>query len=123
MTLQVGSSRGGFAGLVFGYQDATHFYLFDWKGKDQTGPDGTAEAGMSVNYASPTAASVGLVKKSQRIVASIPRWRLRVGRRSVIWQDARARSPPPGVARGIWRVPVVVDGHRTILVLKELRRP
>ncbi|MEY2411189.1 MAG: large repetitive protein [Verrucomicrobiota bacterium] len=38
-----------FMGFVFGYQDDGHFYLFDWKGADQSDPDwGFAERGMSV---------------------------------------------------------------------------
>jgi hypothetical protein len=73
-------------------------------------------AGLSLNAASLTAASVGLVKKSQRVVASTPRWRLQKGRRSVIWQDARARSLPPGVADGQWSVPIAVDGRPSHLV-------
>jgi hypothetical protein len=73
-------------------------------------------SGLSVNTASLTAASVGLVKKSQRVVASSPRWLLRPGRRSVIWQDARARSLPPGVARGPWSVPLRVDTRPARLV-------
>ena len=55
-------------------------------------------AGLLINRASLTAASVGLVKKSQRIVASTPRWRLESDKRSVTWQDARSRSLPPGVS-------------------------
>lgn len=39
-----------FIGFVFGYQDAGHFYLFDWKQGSQTwfGTDYYADAGMSV---------------------------------------------------------------------------
>ena len=72
-------------------------------------------AGLLVNRASLTAASVGLVKKSQGVVASAPRWRLEPGKRSVTWQDARSRSLPPGVSRGTWSVPLIVDGQRAHL--------
>lgn len=37
-----------FMGFVFGYQDAEHFYLFDWKQRDQGG----GEQGMSVKLIS-----------------------------------------------------------------------
>src|SRR5690606_24325902 len=38
-----------FMGFVFGYQDSSHFYLFDWKLADQDDPTfGFAERGMSV---------------------------------------------------------------------------
>ena len=35
-------------GFVFGHQDSSHFYLFDWKQTDQNNRYGRAEAGMSV---------------------------------------------------------------------------
>jgi len=35
-------------GFVFGYQDPTHFYLFDWKQGTQGLCGGTADAGMTV---------------------------------------------------------------------------
>ncbi|MBQ9370568.1 MAG: fibro-slime domain-containing protein [Thermoguttaceae bacterium] len=42
-----------FMGFVFGYQDSGHFYLFDWKGADQSWRDwGVAEKGMSVKCVS-----------------------------------------------------------------------
>jgi hypothetical protein len=72
-------------------------------------------AGLLVNRASLTAASAGLVKKSQRIVASSPRWHLEPGKRSVTWQDARSRSLPPGGDTGTWSVPLIVDGQRALL--------
>ena len=67
-------------------------------------------SGLSVNAASLTAASVGLIKKAQRIVSPTPHWLVHAGRRSVTWQDARARSLPPGVPTGTWHVPLLVDG-------------
>jgi hypothetical protein len=72
-------------------------------------------AGMWVNAASPTAVVLGLIKKSSRIQAATPRWRLQPGRHSVVWHDARAQGLPPGVSRGGWSVPLIVDGHRTRL--------
>ena len=49
-----------FVGFVFGYQDAQHYYLFDWKKLNQDDPLGMAERGMSVkvvNADSPTIAA------------------------------------------------------------------
>ncbi len=71
--------------------------------------------GLWVNAASPTAIVLRLVGKSQRVLASTPRWRLARGRRSVVWPDARAQGLPPGVRQGGWRVPLIVDGHRARL--------
>lgn len=72
-------------------------------------------AGLWVNVASPTAVVLRLVKKSARIVAVSPRWRLAQGRRSVVWQDSRAQGLPPGVRRGDWSVPLIVDGQRSAM--------
>jgi hypothetical protein len=72
-------------------------------------------AGLWVNTASPTAVAFRLVKRSQRNLASTPRWRLQRGRHSVVWQDARAQGLQPGVRRGLWSVPLIVDGRRTRL--------
>jgi hypothetical protein len=78
-------------------------------------------AGLWVNASSPTAATARLVSKAKRVAAATPHWRLQRNRRSVIWQDARSRSLPPGVTRGSWSLPLIVDGSRTHLV-GELRR-
>jgi hypothetical protein len=77
--------------------------------------------GLWVNAASPTPVVLRLVKKSQRIMASTPRWRLQRGRHSVVWQDGRAQELPSGVRQGAWSVPLVVDGRRARLE-GELRR-
>ncbi len=77
--------------------------------------------GLRVNAASPTAAVLRLITKSQRVMAPAPHWRLEHGKRSVIWPDARAQVLPPGVSRGAWSVPLIVDGQRTHLV-GDLRR-
>jgi hypothetical protein len=45
------TSDDDFMGFVFGYQDAGHFYLFDWKRADQTFL-GFAERGMSIKLIS-----------------------------------------------------------------------
>jgi hypothetical protein len=37
-----------YVGFAFGYQDRGHFYLFDWKERDQNDPCGAAQIGMSV---------------------------------------------------------------------------
>ncbi len=72
-------------------------------------------AGLWVNAASPTAVVLKLLAKSDRVLSATPRWRLQAGRKSVIWQDARAQGLPPGVSIGVWHVPVIVDGQRTEL--------
>ena len=42
------SSDDDFIGFVFGYQDRSRFYLFDWKGSSQTFGGLFAEEGMSI---------------------------------------------------------------------------
>jgi hypothetical protein len=78
-------------------------------------------AGLSVNAASPTARAMHLVDKAQAVEASRPRWRVQRGRQSVVWHDARVQGLPPGLAEGVWRVPLVIDG-RSGLLSGELRR-
>jgi hypothetical protein len=51
-----GSADDDFVGFVFGYQDASHFYLFDWKRGSQTHGGAFAARGMSlkiVSFATP----------------------------------------------------------------------
>ena len=78
-------------------------------------------AGLSINAASPTARDLGLVSKADAIDAAKPHWLLRSGRRSVTWHDARTQRLPPGVDKGRWGVPLIVDG-RSALLEGELRR-
>lgn len=78
-------------------------------------------AGLSVNAASPTARAMHLVDKAQAVDAAGPRWRLQRGRHSVVWHDARVQGLPAGLAEGVWRVPLVIDG-RGGLLSGELRR-
>jgi hypothetical protein len=99
--------KGGHVVMLLGYLGEPVFRLDD--------------AGLWVSAASPTAVVLRLVKKSQRIVASTPRWRLQRGRHSVVWQDARTQGLPAGVSRGTWRVPLMVDGRR-VQLQGELRR-
>ena len=73
------------------------------------------DAGLWLNLTSPTAAADRLVPKTQRTAVPGPRWRLRRGRHSLVWQDARVQGLPAGVARGAWSVPLIVDGHRARL--------
>lgn len=72
-------------------------------------------AGLWVNAASPTAAGAGLLTHRERVAASTPIWSLQRGRHSVVWHDARTRGLPAGTTRGVWLVPVLVDGRRTRL--------
>jgi hypothetical protein len=73
------------------------------------------DAGLWVNQTSPTAAADRLAPKTKPTTATGPEWRLRRGRHSVVWQDARVQGLPAGVARGVWSVPLIVDGHRSRL--------
>jgi hypothetical protein len=69
--------------------------------------------GFFVNTASPTAAGAKLARPGPP--SSRPVWQLRSRRRTAIWHDARVRGLPRGVTHGTWRIPVLVDGHRTDL--------
>jgi hypothetical protein len=73
------------------------------------------DAGLSVNAASPTARAMHLVDKRDAVQTAAPRWRLKRGRRSVVWHDARVQGLPPGLDEGVWRVPLVVDGRSETL--------
>ena len=78
-------------------------------------------AGLWVNATSPTAAALRLAKQPDRSPSSTPRWVLQRGRHSVIWPDSRAQGLPPGVSRGRWTVPLLVDGRASRLT-GELQR-
>jgi hypothetical protein len=78
-------------------------------------------AGLEINLASPTAAAVGVLKRSQLRPPGTPRWRLEPGRDSVAWHDVRSSRLPSGEKRGTWQVPLIVDGHRARLI-GELQR-
>ena len=67
--------------------------------------------GLWVNAASPTALALRLVSRGRGVRAAAPHWRLRPGRHTVVWHDARVPALPAGVERGGWSVPLVVDGH------------
>jgi hypothetical protein len=84
-----------------------------------------SSAGVAVNEASPTAGAVGLLKRRRRPAGAGPVWHLQVSGRTVVWHDARVRALPPGVQRGQWTVPLVVDGRRVRLEgeLWRVRRP
>ena len=77
--------------------------------------------GLWVNGASPTAAALRLIKKAEDGASSSPRWLELRGRNSVIWPDSRSQGLPPGVSRGLWSVPLIVDG-RPARLDGELRR-
>jgi hypothetical protein len=64
-------------------------------------------AGVTV-LRSPTAAALGLAPR-------------RSGARTFVWHDARVRGLPPGIDRGRWTIPLVVDGRRARLT-GEIRR-
>ena len=72
-------------------------------------------AGLWVNVASPTAMVLRLVDGVRHSGTARPHWRLRPGHHTIIWPDARTQSLPTGTHRGIWRVPLVVDGRRAVL--------
>jgi hypothetical protein len=78
-------------------------------------------AGLWVNAASPTAGALRLIKKAEADSSSTPRWLEQRGRHSVIWPDSRSQGLPTGVSRGIWSVPLIVDG-RPARLEGELRR-
>ena len=70
-------------------------------------------SGLWVNAASPTAVVDGLVQKSNRVLAATPRWRhFRVDGQ---WCGTTrvSRGFRQGVRRGVWSVPVIVDGRRS----------
>jgi hypothetical protein len=75
--------------------------------------------GAYVNEASLTAAGAGLAPRST--ASREPRWRLYSRAPSVTWHDARVHRLPPGVDRGRWAIPVLVDGRRAQLA-GEIRR-
>jgi hypothetical protein len=77
-------------------------------------------AGVEVNQGSLTAAGVGFATRSGGVG-----WRLRSRTPSVIWHDARLRGLPPGVERGRWTIPLVLDGRRVGLTgeLVRVSRP
>jgi hypothetical protein len=77
--------------------------------------------GLWVNASSPTAAVLRLVTGRKHVASSAPVWVLQRGKRSVIWADSRSQGLPPGVSRGTWMVPLIVDGRRSRLD-GELRR-
>jgi len=79
--------------------------------------------GASVNDASPSAASDGLVPKSRRVAGVRVAWRIVSARRAIVWHDARLRTLPPGVRHAAWSVPIVVDGHRRQLSGELVRLP
>jgi hypothetical protein len=81
------------------------------------------DAGVAVNAASPTAVEAGVLPKGD-LVGGVRRvWRLRRGRRSVVWHDARVQGLPPGVDHGSWAVPLLVDGRRARLTGELVRDP
>jgi hypothetical protein len=48
----IGSSDDDYMGFVFGYQDRSHYYIFDWKKATQTSSGLTAQVGMNVKVLS-----------------------------------------------------------------------
>jgi hypothetical protein len=70
-------------------------------------------AGLWVNAASPTAQAMHLVSRGAGTGGGPAQWRLGRGRgrQTVVWHDARVQALPAGVARGAWRVPLIVDGR------------
>jgi hypothetical protein len=67
--------------------------------------------GAAANVASPSAASTGLLKKSQLVSGTTIVWYRLSNRHGVTWHDARLRGLPPGVSRAVWTVPLLLDGQ------------
>src|SRR5256714_786473 len=67
--------------------------------------------GVAVNAASPSAPSAGLLKRTQLLSRGGIAWRRVSGREAVTWHDTRDRGLPSGASRGVWRVPLLVDGR------------
>lgn len=81
------------------------------------------DAGLAVNAASPTSFGTGLLPKGAYVARTKVAWRLQPGRRSVVWHDTRVQGLPPGVVRGRWSVPILVDGHPDRLEGELIRIP
>jgi len=81
------------------------------------------DAGVAVNAASATSAGTGVLLKGEAVSGRTTAWRLRRGRHSVVWHDARVQGLPPGVRRAAWSVPLVVDGRRLRLTGELVREP
>jgi hypothetical protein len=95
------TGRRGHAVVVLGYTGEPFLRIND--------------AGVAVNASSPTAAAAGLLGRTRRSAGAGHGWHLLPGRRMAIWHDARVRWLPPGVRRGRWSLPLVVDGRRVRL--------
>src|SRR5205809_1674696 len=65
------------------------------------------DAGVTV-LKSPTAAALRLTPR-------------RSNGSSFLWHDARVRGLPPGIDRGRWTIPLLVDGRRALLAGELLR--
>jgi hypothetical protein len=81
--------------LVLGYIDEP-FIRFD-------------RAGTWVNERSPTAATVGLLRRTKRPAAG--GWRHWSARRRAVWHDTRLRGPLDEGSRRAWAVPLEIDGR------------
>jgi hypothetical protein len=81
------------------------------------------DAGLAVNAASPTSVEAGVLPKGELVGGATIVWRLRRGRRSVVWHDARVQGLPPGADHGSWTVPLLVDGRRARLTGELVRDP
>jgi hypothetical protein len=80
-------------------------------------------SGVAVNAASPTSVGAGVLSRRGFVSRRTAAWRLQPERRSVVWHDARVQGLPPGVVRGTWSVPLVVDGRRRLLTGELVRVP
>jgi hypothetical protein len=81
------------------------------------------DAGLAVNAVSPTSFGTGLLPKGAFVAGTKVAWRLQPGRRSIVWHDRRVQGLPPGVTRGRWTVPILVDGHPARLQGELVRVP
>jgi hypothetical protein len=87
-------------------------------------------AGISVNAASPTAWNSGIVSPADAAPAGRPAWRRAGGGHAYTWHESRLRprtvvSAGRGGPRRVapWSIPMLVDGHRAVLVGSEWYAP
>lgn len=85
-------------------------------------------AGVEANRASPTASSAGIVDDADVSTAHAPVWIHVDGGNAFTWHENRLRprtvggTAPRGAPVAAWRIPMIVDGTRTVLTGTEWYR-